>query len=118
MILEPVEHLQAQIHAKVGGKISEAGDALEASRPVSRLVDGLRIVDRPIGVESAANDADIEFGEVGQRLFEKGPPRFSDRRVGGREVSLLGWTQARRDRDAVVSSGAPNFSDMGCAITV
>ena len=32
--------------------------------------------------------------------------------------SLLGWTQARRDRDAVVSSGAANFSDMGCAIAV
>ena len=62
--------------------------------------------------------ADIEFGEVGQRLFEKSPPRLSDRGVGGRQVSLLGWTQAGGDRDAVVSSGTADFGDMRGAVVI
>ena len=118
MILEPVEHLQAEVNAEIACKIGETGDALQASRPVPRLVDGLRIIDRPIGVQSAANDADLEFGEVGQGLFEKGPPRFSDRRVGGREVLLLGWTQAGGDRDAVISSRAADLSNMRRAVAI
>ena len=85
VVLEPVEHFQAQVNAEIGCKIGEARDAFQPSRPVPCLVDGLGIVDRPVGVEGAADDADIEFGEVGQRLFEKGPPRFSDRWVGGRQ---------------------------------
>jgi hypothetical protein len=90
MVLEAVEHFEAQINAEIACKIGEARDALQASRSVSRLIDRLRIIDRPIGMESAADDVDIEFGEVGQRLFEKGPPRLSDRRVGGGQISLLG----------------------------
>ena len=118
VILEPVEHLQAKVNAEIACKVGEARDALQASRPVSRLVHGLRIVDRPVGVQRAADDVDIEFGEVGQRLLEKGPSRFSDRGVGGRQVSLLGWTQTGGDRDAVVSSGAADFGDMRRAIAV
>ena len=58
------------------------------------------------------------LAEVGQRLFEKGPPRFSDRGVDGRQVSLLGWTQSGRDHDAVVSRGTADFGDMRRAIAV
>ena len=90
VVLEPIEHLQAEVDAEVGGEIRETRNAFQAARPVSRLVDRLRIVDRPVGVESPADDVDVEFGEVGQRLFEKSPPRLSDRRVGGRQVSRDG----------------------------
>jgi hypothetical protein len=69
-------------------------------------------------VEGAADDTDIEFGEFGQGLFEKGPSRFSDRRVGGGQVPLVGWTQSGRDRDAIGSSGAADFHDMRRAIAV
>ena len=58
------------------------------------------------------------FREVGQGLFEKGPSRFSDRRVGGGQISLLGWTQTGCDRDAVVSSGTSDFGDMRGAVAV
>ena len=118
MVLEPVEHFEAQINAEVGRKIGEPRDALQASRSVPRLVDGLRIIDRPVGVESAADDVDIEFGEVGQRLFEKGPPCFSDLRVDGRQVSLLGRTQSGGNCDTVVSSGTADFGDMRRAVAV
>ena len=82
MVLKSVEHFQTEVDAEIGGEIREAGNALEASRPVSCLVDRLGIVDRPVGVEGAADDMNIELGEVGQRLLEEGPPRLSDRRIG------------------------------------
>ena len=69
-------------------------------------------------MEGAANDSDLEFGEVGQRLFEKGAARFSNRRVGGRQVSVRGRAQPGCDRDAVVASGTADFGDMLGAITI
>ena len=69
-------------------------------------------------MEGAANDSDLKFGEVGQRLFKKGSSCFSDRWVGGGQVPLLGRTQSGRDRDAIVSSGAADFGDMRRAIAV
>ena len=53
-----------------------------------------------------------------ERLFEEGPPRLSDRRIGGRQVLLGRWTQPRRDGDAVVASGAADLGDMRRAIAV
>jgi len=69
-------------------------------------------------VEGAADDVDIELGEVGQCLFEKGPSCFSNRWVGGRHVSLWRGTQPGRDFNSVVFSGAADFSNMRRAIAV
>ena len=88
VVLKSVEHFQTEVDAEIGREIREAGNALQASRPVPRLVDRLGIVDRPVGMEGAADHVNIEFGEVGERLFEERAPRFSDRRIGGRQNSF------------------------------
>jgi hypothetical protein len=93
VVLEPVEHLQAEVDAEIRGKVREAGNAFKTTRAVSRLVDRLGIVDRPVGMEGAADDADIELGEVGERLLEEGAPRFSDRRIRRRQVLFGRRTQ-------------------------
>ena len=53
-----------------------------------------------------------------ERLLEEGPPRLSDRRIGGREVLLRGRTEPGGDGDAVVARGAADFVDMRRAIAV
>ena len=53
-----------------------------------------------------------------ERLFEEGPPRLSDRRIGGRQVLLGRRTEPGGDRDAVVPGGAADLGDMRRAIAV
>ena len=88
MVLESVEHFQTEVDAEIGREIREARNALEATRPVPRLVDRFGIVDRPIGVERSAKDMTIELGDIGQSLLEEGPPRLPDGGIGGRQVLL------------------------------
>jgi hypothetical protein len=39
-------------------------------------------------MKGAADAANIEFGEVGERLFEEGPPGLSYRRIWRRKIFL------------------------------
>ena len=91
------------------------------SRPRARspdLVDGLRIVDRPVGMEGAADHVDVELGEVGERLLEEGAPRLPDRRIGGRQVLLRGRAEPGGDRDPVVAGRPTDLGDMRRAVAV
>ena len=119
MVLKPVEHLETEVDPEIGGEIREAGNALEAPRPVPRFVDRFGIVDRPVGMEGSAEDMTIELGEIG-RAFPRRRHAPPCRMAGSAEDRFLleRRTQPRRDGEAVLPSGAIHVGDMGLAIAV
>jgi len=46
-------------------------NTFHAARIIACLVDRLRVVDRPVGVQPAANRMDVELGDIGKGAFKE-----------------------------------------------
>jgi hypothetical protein len=61
VVLKSVEYFQTEVNAEIGCEICVARNPFQPSLPVSRLVDGLGIVNRPIRMEVAADQVNVEL---------------------------------------------------------
>lgn len=59
VVFEAVEDFDAQVDAEIIGEICNAVNAFDAARIIARLVDRLRIIDRPVGMQRAADGVDV-----------------------------------------------------------
>lgn len=71
VVFKAVEDFDAKVDAEVIGEIGNAVNTFHAARIIACLVDRLRVVDRPVGVQRAANRMDVELGDIGKGAFKE-----------------------------------------------
>ncbi len=71
VVFKAVEDFDAKVDAEFIGEIGNAVNTFHAARIIACLVDRLRVVDRPVGVQPAANRMDVELGDIGKGAFKE-----------------------------------------------
>ncbi len=102
VVFKAVEDFDAKVDAEFIGEIGNAVNTFHAARIIACLVDRLRVVDRPVGVQRAANRMDVELGDIGKGAFKERLASCANRGILLRQVFRFRRADTGSEYDAVI----------------